>query len=413
MDELNFGFDHGSPKKAMEEFAGKLGQRNDWFIKFINCIMQMKNSQKSITDIVIRENYMIKVGAAKTFLPLAMHREANDIFVPTGNEIDLLTHTLLDTDTNYLKQMSSIDFSPAIYGTGIFRINYSRDIMGVALAIRYLDFDIPPFTDRHYPAYYKKQFQSLIITPNMHDNQGKEQHELGKIAGGGLILHVGPTGSGKTTAIASEIKYISDRISGNILMYENPVEYRFIQTPAIVRQYEIGKHIKPQGNFTLFETIKVHLVRSDPSVVMISEIRTSEEIDETIDISTRGHLTLGTMHSKTPVEALTQLTTVSERSRHKLSESLIAIVAHALHRTRDDKLIPIYEVLIPDKTVRQKIAEGKIQDIHRMFYQEKNTTSMKETSMTFKECISDLTGKGIITREDRQEIENSLRFTIN
>ncbi len=409
MNELNYGFDHREPAKALEELKSKLGSKNGWFVRFIGEVVKMKQHQ-NITDIVIKENQLIKVGAVKSFIPLLIKLELNgNIFKPSGDDINFLTHSLLGKDHSYLNSMSSIDFSLAIYGIGIFRINYSRDIMGVGLSIRYLDFDIPEFEGLQYPAYYKKFFETLIRERTLTDSDGK-QHGIGYIGSGGLVLHIGPTGSGKTTAIASELRHIADRISGTIVTYENPVEYRFVQTKAIIRQYELGKHIKDQDKLSTFETLKYHLLRNAPSVAMISEVKTEQEIYELLDVANRGHLVFSTMHAKNTIEALSLMMSVMKSARHLLATSLLAIVSHYLHLTLHGKIVPIYEVFIPDKTVKKKIQDGNLVDIHRMFYQEK---VLVQSSVTFPDFISELMNRGVLSDEEKKELLASMMFAFN
>jgi len=193
------------------------------------------------------------------------------------------------------------------------------------------------------------------------------------------------------------------------LTYENPVEYRFVKTKAIVRQYEIGKHIKDQDKLTTFETLKYHLLRNAPSVAMISEVRTDQEIYELLDVASRGHLVFSTLHARNTIEALSLMKSVSEAASSLISTSLLAIVSHYLHLTEDGRIIPVYEVFIPEKTAKKQIQNGDIGAIQRMFYQEK---VLKNTSITFSDHISELADKNIISDDEKQEITASMMLAI-
>src|SRR5208282_3293636 len=148
-----------------------------------------------------------------------------------------------------------------------------------------------------------KFIDSLIMERELADSEGV-LCKVGQIASGGLILHIGPTGSGRSTGMASELQYAADRIDGTILTFENPIEYRLMPNKATVDQCEFGVHMKKQGNMSMFETAKSNLLRKMPDVVMFGEVKTSEEIREVIDTGSRGHLVLATLHAKDALEAL-------------------------------------------------------------------------------------------------------------
>ncbi len=399
-NKLHFGFNHRDPDKAIEELEHKLGEHK-WFARFISEIVALKQRRR-ITDIVIRESQPIEVV---TPLPKVMVEIDGRIVQPSEDDINRLVYNLLGKGPNDIDSMSSIDFSVAVYGIGILRINYSRCEMGVGLSIRYLDFEIPEFEGLQYPLFYRRWFQSLIRERTMPNDNGP-LYKVGQINSGGLILHIGPTGSGKTTAIASEIMYMAMRIDGIILTYENPIEYRFIQTRALVEQRELGVHIREQDNMTMFQTAKYNLLRKAPSVVMFSEVKTEDEIRELIDTASRGHLTLATLHAKDALEALSIMMAVMGDAKNLLARSLRAIVSHYLYLTIAGNIIPIYEIFTPDEIIKEKIClENGMKEIKRRFVTEKN---MGQSSITFSQYISDLVKKKTITEDDKREVIASM-----
>ena len=143
---------------------------------------------------------------------------------------------------------------------------------------------------------------------------------------------------------------------------------------------------------------------------MISEVKTEQEIYELLDVANRGHLVFSTMHAKNTIEALSLMMSVTQSARHLLATSLLVIVSHYLHLTLDGKIVPIYEVFIPDKTVKKKIQDGNLVDIHRMFYQEK---VLAQSSITFPDCISELMNKGVISDEEKKEMLASMMVAFN
>jgi twitching motility protein PilT len=400
-DELNFGFKEKDPEKAIQELNAKLGCNNGWFIQLIKEITEYGSK---ITDIVIKEGQVIKVGKLKGLVPLEMKFGGNSVFKPTAQDIKSVA-LAFGKESHLGTSMSSIDFSVAAFGIGVFRFNYSKDMSGLRQCIRCLDFDIPEFESHKYPNSYKRIFNNLVRETVETGKDGKERR-IGMLSGGGLILHVGPTGSGKTTAISSEIRMLADKISGTILTYENPIEYRILKSKADVSQYELGRHIFPQNGRSLSQTVKDHLLRNNPSVAMISEVKSEEEIYDMFDTAGRGHLVFSTMHARNTEEALSLALSIMKDSRHKIATSLLAIVSHHLHLTvNGGRIIPVYETFIPDDIVKQKISEGKLNDVKRQLYKDKPEGSK---SQTFEEYISWLHESKTISTDERAEITTAM-----
>lgn len=399
-----YGFNHKNADMAMEEFRARLGAKNEWFVRFVAFIQDI-NRRRKVTDIVIRENVPIEI--VRPFPPSIVPL-GNPAFRPSGDDINMLTKCLLDRELKYLDDMSTIDFSIVIYGVGVFRINYSQHEMGVELSVRYLDFDIPDFESLRYTPYYKNWIKGLVRERTMQEDGGRELN-LGYVNSGGLILHIGPTGSGKTTAIASELKYIADRINVPMLTYEKPIEYRLLQTKAMISQYELGRDIREQNGLQEFDVMKNNLLRKSPSVILIAEVKTEHEIFELVDIANRGHLVFSTMHSQNIVEAISVMMSVMKNSRRMLASGLKAIVAHYLYLSLAGNIVPLYEIFIPDKTVRKKIYDNNTDDIRRIFYLEKQLRN----SITFSDYIDMMLRENVITQDDKKEILASMMFDID
>ncbi len=407
VQELNFGFVERETEKAIDSLNGVLGSNNGWFIQFIREIMEMIQNGHKITDIVIRSNQVIKIGALKNFRPLEL-KVGGHIFKPQKLDIQAVTRALGQEDI-FLGGKSSVDFAVAIYGIGIFRINYSRDMSGLRLSIRYLDFDIPDFESMQYPQAYKDLFNRLIREKDEKDTNGKARTG-GKIGSGGLVLHIGPTGGGKTTAIFSAIKMISGRITGTIMTYEDPIEYRILKSMADVSQFELGKHIVPQPGKSMAETIRGHLVRNNPSVAMIAEVRSGEEIYDVFNTANRGHLVFSSLHAKNTYEALTLADSIMGESRGLIASGLLAIVSHYLHLTEDGRILPLYEVFMPNEIARGMISSGgkNLAKLRRLLYKENTIPN----SVSFEQYINKLKTSGTIGEEDRREIMASMSTSV-
>ncbi len=398
-----FGFDHKDPAQAMDDFRSRLSDKNMWFAEMIDAISELKDKRR-ISEIRIREGQPVEVAKP---LPPEIIKIKGENFMPTGLQVDNLIRSLYSDDRDEVDKMSTIDFSVAIYAKGVYRINYSRYEMGVGLSIRYLEFYIPSFETLQLPKFYTNFINSLIMERTLPDSAGTPC-KVGQIASGGLILHIGPTGSGKSTAMAAELQHAANHIDGTILTFENPIEYRLMPNKATVDQCEFGVHMKAQGNMSMFETAKSNLLRKMPDVVMFGEVKTREEIHEVIDTGARGHLVLATLHAKDALEALSVMIFVMGDTRNLLARSLRAIVAHYLYLTADGRIVPLYEIFIPDETCKAKIYDNKLDDIHNRFYKERIMSKQGGQSITFSEYIDRLVEEQKLTEDDRKQLKASM-----
>lgn len=187
----------------------------------------------------------------------------------------------------------------------------------------------------------------------------------GVVKQGGLILHVGPTGSGKTTSIAAEIGLFADQTTGTIITYEDPIEYKFMNTVAPVRQYEIDVDIVADAERSVKDNMRRHVVRNNPSIVSFGEGRTHEDMKMMLETGLKGHLVMGTIHAANVKEAITILTGAVKGEEHILQHSIKAIVAHKLYVNKSGLVVPIFEIWIPSEQDRVHLSNnetGKIID---------------------------------------------------
>jgi twitching motility protein PilT len=198
----------------------------------------------------------------------------------------------------------------------------------ISLAARCVNTVIPPFEELHLPPVLEKICDSSQ----------------------GLVLVVGPTGCGKTTTIASMIDYINRTQSCHIVTVEDPIEYLFKDQKAIISQREIGIDTKD------FEEALTYLMRQDPDVVFVGEMRDAKTVSAGMRATETGHLVFGTMHSANAAQAVHRLLDLfpqDERDliRQALSIAIRAIVSQVLLPclTEGVDRIPAVEVLIAPK----------------------------------------------------------------
>ncbi len=236
----------------------------------------------------------------------------------------------------------TLDFAHEVGDKDRFRINIFRQRGMISLVARRVSAHVPPFEELHLPSILEKISNS---------NQG-------------LVLVVGPTGCGKTTTIASMINYINHTRSCHIITIEDPIEYLFKEQKAIVSQREIGFDVQN------FEEALTYLMRQDPDVVFIGEMRDAKTVAAGMRAAETGHLVFGTMHSANASQAVNRLLDLfsqTERDlvRQTLSLTIRAIISQVLLPCikEDIDRIPAVEILLANPGVRKLISEGREGDL--------------------------------------------------
>ena len=259
--------------------------------------------------------------------------------VLTEEKMEQLVFEILSpTQKQTFLQQGTLDFAHAIGDEDRFRINIFRQRGLISLAARRVSASIPPFEQLHLP----KTLEMICERAQ------------------GLVLVVGPTGCGKTTTIASMINYINNTRSCHIVTIEDPIEYLFKDEKAIVSQREIGIDIED------FEEALRFLMRQDPDVVFVGEMRDAKTVTAGMRAAETGHLVFGTMHSANASQAIHRLLDLfpqSERdlTRQTLSLALSAVVSQVLLPCIKEGIdrMPAVEILLANPAVRKLISDGR------------------------------------------------------
>lgn len=224
----------------------------------------------------------------------------------------------------------------------------------------------------------------------------------------GLILVTGPTGSGKSTSLAAMIDYINKTRKAHIITLEDPIEYIFNSQKSIIKQRQLGTDMES------FAAALKHVVRQDPNVVMVGEMRDLETMATTITLAETGHLVLATLHTMGAAQTIDRIIDVfppyqQDQIRLQLALFLKGIVAQQL-LPRSDKggMVASREVLINNSATANLIRENKISQIKTVIQ-----TSAKEGMQTMDQDLKRLVREGMIEpgiaklyMENPQEIEN-------
>jgi len=274
---------------------------------------------------------------------------------------------------SFLKK-GTLDFAHEVGDENRFRINIFRQRGMISLAARRVSAYVPPFEKLHLPPILEKISDS---------NQG-------------LVLVVGPTGCGKTTTIASMIDHINSTRCCHIVTIEDPIEYLFKDKKAMVSQREIGIDVPN------YEEALIYLMRQDPNVVFISEMRDSATVTAGMRAAETGHLVFGTMHSANASQAVHRLLDLfgqTERDlvRQALSLTIKAIISQVLLPCikEDIDRIPAVEILLTNPSVRKLISEGREADLPSVI-----RSSQHEGMRDLTENLCELIKNGSIDPKD-------------
>jgi twitching motility protein PilT len=174
----------------------------------------------------------------------------------------------------------------------------------------------------------------------------------------GLILVTGPTGSGKSTTLASLINWINENQQGHIITIEDPIEYTHAHKQCLITQREVGEDLP-----SFAEGVRSAL-RQDPDVILIGEMRDLETIEAAVTAAETGHLVLGTLHTSGATRTIDRIidafpASARDQIRAQLSTSLTAVISQCLLHTTDDRRVAAFEIMLRTDGVASKIREGK------------------------------------------------------
>ena len=289
----------------------------------------------------------------------------------TEEKLEELVFEIISAEQKeFFLQHGTLDFAHEMDGRNRFRINIFRQRGFISLAARRVNAEIPPFEDLHLPPVLEKV---------------SSYHQ-------GLVLVVGPTGSGKTTTIAAMIDHINSTRACHIISIEDPIEYLFNDKRAIVSQREVGIDVQD------FEDALKYLMREDPDVVFVGEMRDSRTVQAAMRAAETGHLVFGTMHSANAsqsVQRLLDLFPPAERDlvRQTLSLTIRAVISQVLLPSIKENIdrVPAVEVLLATATVRKLISEQREADLPAVIRASRN-----EGMQDFTDHLCDLVKNGSI-----------------
>ncbi|MEO0325803.1 MAG: type IV pilus twitching motility protein PilT, partial [Myxococcota bacterium] len=248
----------------------------------------------------------------------------------------LLTEIMPATNRSEFEALRDTDFAYAIEGLARFRVNIFMDRKGIGAVMRQIPFELLSVDQIGVP---KKVLDLCYLTK-------------------GLVLVTGPTGSGKSTTLATLIDYINQNRTDHIITIEDPIEFVHPNKRCLVNQREIGTHTEG------FKAALRAALREDPDIVLVGEMRDLETISIAIETAETGHLVFGTLHTTSAPSTVDRIIDQfppeqQEQIRVMLSESLRGVVAQVLCKKKGGGRVAAYEVLIATSAVANLIREGK------------------------------------------------------
>jgi twitching motility protein PilT len=266
-----------------------------------------------------------------------------------------------------------LDLSYPLNGVGRFRVNVFMQRNGVSAVFRLIPENIKTIEELDLP----EQLGQLIDISE------------------GLILVTGPTGSGKSTTLASMIHTINDKQQAHIITIEDPIEFVHENRSCLISQRELASHTKS------FSAALRAALREDPDIILVGEMRDLETISLAITAAETGHLVFATLHTNSAIKTIDRVIDVFPEGqqgqiRVMLSESLRGVVAQSLLPRPDHQgRVPVVEILVNVPAVANLIREGKTHQIASAMQ-----TGRAHGMVTFEGAVHDLIQKNLISRED-------------
>ena len=330
----------------------------------------------------------------KPLLKLMSEKQASDLFFTSGAPIQIKINGVVmpindqSLDPEQVKKICyelmnepqikefetrhEMNFAQSEGDLGNFRVNIFRQKNNVAMVIRFVKPEVPPFDSLYLPPILKEVIMEKL----------------------GLVLVVGSTGSGKSTTMAAMIDHRNTIKTGHILTIEDPIEFMFKHKKSIVNQREV------RIDTHTYENALISAMREAPDLLMIGEVRDRPTLQSALLFAQTGHLCLTTLHANNSYNALNRVINFFPRDAREslladLSIALRCVISQRLVRTVDGSRIAAVEVLLNTKHIQELIRDGEIGQIKDAIDQ-----SMAPGSQSFEQALYQLYLGGTVTLDE-------------
>jgi len=323
------------------------------------------------------------------FVQLAAKQKASDIHLVAGNPpmvrvhraltplsktvltplvVKQMVHALLNqTQIKELDQSGDVDVGAVVQDVGL-RINVHKQSNGFALAIRLISAKIPSPEQLGFA-------EAVMQVPSFED---------------GLFVVSGPTGSGKSTTLASLVQEMNTKSARHIITLEDPIEYRFASGTCLIEQRQLGV------DFPSFQEGLRHVLRQDPDVIVVGEMRDPETIALALTAAETGHLVLSTLHAPNAPEVIERIVNVFQGAEQQqilvqLAATMKMVVAQKLLPAKEGGVVAVQEVLVNNLAVQNAIRQNNLSVIRSAIQ-----TGKKEGMIPMDRAIKELEKAGRI-----------------
>ena len=325
-----------------------------------------KGQEKRASDIhlVNKEKVIYRINGK------LMRDEENDE-VSEKFLMECIKEILTEKQREIFKEIKEIDTAFEDVKKRRYRINLYNEKGMPAFSIRVLTKKIQSFGELNLPEILKDMIK--------YEN--------------GLVLVTGATGSGKSTTLAAMIEEINQKEALSIVTIEDPIEYIFENKKSFIRQREIGT------DTLSFANALKSVLRQDPDIIMVGELRDVESIEAALTAAETGHLVFGTLHTNGAVETINRLIDVfskekQEQIKIQLSSVLKGIISQQLLLDKEKEIIPAFEILFINTAVSNYIAAGKVNQISTVI-----ETGQKYGMISMREYLSNMYKNGVIDKK--------------
>ncbi len=272
----------------------------------------------------------------------------------------------------HLDEDRAVDFSYMLPGVGRFRTNIFQQRGSFAFAMRHVKAAVPAFEQLGLPEILKE----IAEAPR------------------GIVLLAGTTGSGKSTTLAAMIEHVNAHFKKHIVTMEDPIEFVFEDNQSIIEQREVGLDTKS------FHAALKHVLRQDPDIIMIGEMRDATSFMAAMSAADTGHTVFSTVHTTNSSQSVTRIldffqSEEREQVRRQLASCLKAVICQRMVRTVSGGMTPAIEIMINTQTVRKMIEENRLDKLAAAI-----ETGTDDGMMNFNQSLFKLVQAGKVNKEE-------------
>jgi len=271
-----------------------------------------------------------------------------------------------------LEDEREVDFSYFVPGIGRYRTNLFQQRGEWCLAMRYVKTKVPSFEELGL----LEQIRKIAESPR------------------GIVLLAGSTGCGKSTTLAAMVEHINNSSKKHLITLEDPIEYVFEDNQSVIEQREVGL------DTVSFHHALKHVLRQDPDIIMIGEMRDDISFTAAMSAADTGHLVLSTLHTTNASQSVSRILDFfaadeREQIRRQLAGTLRAVVCQRMVTTIAGSMTPALEILINSPTVKKLIEENRLDKLPAAI-----ETGVDDGMLTFNQSLFNLVKEGKVTEKE-------------